>query len=135
MLGSGAGGGGSGSGGCPPPSGSSKSDFLLAAKAAREQRHAEKNREDAAVRLQANTRGWMARQRVVREVSTEFDRQFPPDCSSEVGFELKSSIDCYRVARNFLSFSRVDEEEARFERLCRYILASLDSGAFYCPLM
>ena len=119
MLGSGA----------PPPggpggssSGSSKSEFLQAAKAAREQRQAEKNREEAAVRLQANARGFIARQRVVRDVTDEFDRTFGDETK-----DLRPALECYRVARNFLSFCHADKETARFERLCRHILASLDS--------
>ena len=105
----------------------SKDEFLMAARAAREQRMAEKAREEAVVVLQANVRGWLARLRVVREVATEFDESF---CgSSEDNIELKkSAVECYKIARNFLSFCKVDEEVQRFERLCRYILASLDSG-------
>ena len=105
----------------------SKDEFLMAARAAREQRMAEKAREEAVVLLQANIRGWLARSRVVREVADEFDASFGG--ASEEGIELKrSAVECYKTARNFLSFCKLDEETPRFERLCRYILASLDSG-------
>lgn len=107
---------------------SSKDEFLMAAKAAREQRMAEKAREEAAVILQANTRGWLARLRVVREVGDEFDACFYGG-SEEDSVELKkSAVECYKIARNFLSFCNVEKEAQKFERLCRYILASLESG-------
>ena len=105
----------------------SKDEFLMAARAAREQRMAEKAREEAVVVLQANIRGWLARLRVVREVAADFDAAL---CGgSEDNIELKkSAVECYKIARNFLTFCKVEEESQRFERLCRYILASLDSG-------
>ena len=103
----------------------------MAAKAAREQRMAEKAREEAALVLQANIRGWLARLRVVRQVADEFDACFCGGSGSDDKIELKkSAVECYKTARNFLAFCKVDEEAQRFDSLCRYILASLESGKF-----
>ena len=66
---------------------------------------------------------------MVREVGDEFDACFSGGGSEEDGVELKkSAVECYKVARNFLSFCKVEKEAQKFERLCRYILASLESG-------
>ncbi len=123
----------------PPPSvmlgGSSsknKDAFLASARAAREERNAERHRERCATLAQAAARGWMERRRQRRAALEEFDSRFPQVAhdAPEAGMALATAAASYAAARRFLVFCNPGPQEwDRFERLCRYVLASLNSSS------
>ena len=115
---------------------SKKSAFLAETKAARDLRQAEKNREFAATQAQKVVRGWLARQRLEKQILSEFDAQFPPISYEDedklalkpANLPLKPATASYRVSRRFLTYCQpLQKQFGRFETLCRYILASVES--------
>ena len=111
---------------------SHKNDFLEQTKAAREERQAGKIREQSAIKIQAAVRGWMARLRTASITRDTFDKTFPPVTVTAVtdGSVIKpvgSVLKAYKAAKRFLLFVNVRRDSARFERMIRYLVASLDS--------
>ncbi len=108
-----------------------KAAFLASARAAREEREAERRREKGVVLAQAAVRGWMWRRRRWRAAREDFDEKFPPvpHDAPEAGMALATAVTSYGAAREFLAACNVMEERERFERLCRYVLASLGSSS------
>ncbi|XP_055603110.1 ubiquitin-protein ligase E3B [Uranotaenia lowii] len=116
-----------------------KESFLEQTKAAREERANERaleeKRDRAIVLLQRCIRGWMARVRFRRMILEEFDDLLPPVTNPAKDIELKSSLQIYHAASHFLllwksaNASTNPANQDRLERLCRYLIASLESDS------
>ncbi|XP_012282275.1 ubiquitin-protein ligase E3B isoform X2 [Orussus abietinus] len=105
---------------------SSKDSFLQQTKAAREERANEQRREGAVIRIQANIRGWLARIKFTKSILDEFDNNIPED-SGNKGCELKSALYVYRVTSRFLIVYKKERDQERLEKLCRYLVRTLES--------
>ncbi|XP_005112992.2 ubiquitin-protein ligase E3B [Aplysia californica] len=112
--------------------GSDKNKFLEQAKAARLERAQDRNREEAAVKLQAGIRGFLTRQRVKRTFREEVDSflQIPPP-DTEYKPTLKPAIETFHVVKklHFVHDVHSEGDQKRFEFMCRYILASMDTDS------
>ncbi|GLH04043.1 E3 ubiquitin-protein ligase Nedd-4 [Gryllus bimaculatus] len=104
---------------------SSKGSFLEQTKAAREERAQEKKREKAATCIQAHIRGWCARNKFTKQILAEFDEIIPNDEHPE----LKPCLQIYQVSCRFLFVWKKERDHERFEKLCRYLVASLESDS------
>ncbi|XP_063241461.1 ubiquitin-protein ligase E3B isoform X2 [Bacillus rossius redtenbacheri] len=105
---------------------SSKDNFLEQTKAAREERAQEKRRLTAAITIQAHVKGWLARKTYTQEVLKEFDEVFP---ENEGKSELQTASHVYQIVRRFLLVWRKHRDRERFEKLCRYLVLSLESDS------
>nr|XP_023030496.1 ubiquitin-protein ligase E3B [Leptinotarsa decemlineata] len=107
----------------------SKGNFLEQTKAAREERALEKRKESAATLIQANVRGWLCRLKFAQNILIQFDRIIPdvPEDSSKGKF--KPAIEIYHQSRKLLLVWRKERDKERFARLCRYLVATLDSDS------
>ncbi len=113
-------------------SSSKKDAFLASTKAARDRRSAERQREAAAVKIQAAVRGWLDRVRVRKRVLADFDATFPPVGPDvpEAAMALPSASEAYSAARRLLAFCDPGgRDHELLERLCRYVLASLSDSS------
>ncbi|GAB0093851.1 ubiquitin-protein ligase E3B [Sergentomyia squamirostris] len=113
---------------------SSLEEILHGVRKRREERAHEKRKDEAAVTIQAQIRGWLTRRRVTRILLTEFDELFPPfveDGAPEARIELRGCFQVYSVASRFLGRFVDDDPDhrERLERLCRYLVASLESDS------
>ncbi|XP_042898295.1 ubiquitin-protein ligase E3B [Parasteatoda tepidariorum] len=106
---------------------SSKDLFLEQAKAARLERALEKKREQATLIIQAYTRGYISRKTLKQNVKKEFDETFLEFTESN---KLPPVIDMYKVIRKLIFVISEDVcDRERFEKVCKYIIASLDSDS------
>lgn len=103
---------------------SKKGSFLEQTKAAREERAQEKKREWAATIIQAHIRGWLARKKFSVCILQEFDMLFSSESS-----ELKPSLQVYQVTCRFLLVWQKERDRERFDKLCRYLVSSLESDS------
>lgn len=101
----------------------SKDSFLQQMKAAREERAHEKDREAAVILIQAYIRGWLTRKRILEE----FDTNFLNDGNTETNIKLKPALDVYKIVFKFLYIYKKDYVQERIEKLCRYLVLTLDS--------
>ncbi|CAD7004879.1 unnamed protein product [Ceratitis capitata] len=112
-----------------------KKSFLEHTKAAREERAYEKRREEAAVRIQAQWKGYIARKQYRNRIITDFDNLITND-KSEKDFELLLANTVYPVVRRFLTYFQCKKEaldtlssREKFESLCRYLNKSMESDS------
>lgn len=105
---------------------SSKEQFLEQAKAARLERAQEKRRDQAALTIQAYTRGYFARKRLKDNIRQDFDETFT-DFSEKS--KLPVALDMYKIIRKFLFVINEDDDRERFEKICKYIITSIDSDS------
>ncbi|KAJ8917808.1 hypothetical protein NQ315_010714 [Exocentrus adspersus] len=105
----------------------SKSSFLEQTKAAREERALEKRRDEAATLLQANVRGWLTRIKFTRDILNEFDLTVPDLPADATKREFKPATEIYHQSLRLLLVWRKDRDKERFAKLCRYLVATLDS--------
>ncbi|XP_041891096.1 ubiquitin-protein ligase E3B isoform X2 [Corvus kubaryi] len=102
---------------------SSRAQFLDKARQAREERRELKERERAAVQLQALVRRFLCRCRLQREIRREVEDFFG---TNECGSSKRSALSVFRIARKLLFVFNPKEDKERFEKLCRCILNSMD---------
>uniref|UniRef100_U3K255 Ubiquitin-protein ligase E3B n=1 Tax=Ficedula albicollis TaxID=59894 RepID=U3K255_FICAL len=102
---------------------SSKAQFLDKARQAREERRELKERERAAVQLQALVRRFLCRCHLQREIRREVEDFFE---TNECGTNKRSALSVFRIARKLLFVFNPKEDKERFEKLCRCILNSMD---------
>uniref|UniRef100_A0A8D2LTH3 HECT-type E3 ubiquitin transferase n=1 Tax=Varanus komodoensis TaxID=61221 RepID=A0A8D2LTH3_VARKO len=102
----------------------SKAQFLDKARQAREERRGLKERERAAVQIQALVRRFLCRCRLQREIRKEVDDFFDAGGPGPV---KRTALSIFRTARKLLFVFRMQEDKERFEKLCRCILASMDA--------
>ncbi|XP_022906806.2 ubiquitin-protein ligase E3B [Onthophagus taurus] len=105
-----------------------KGTFLEQTKAAREERAFEKRKETAAIVLQKNIRGWLQRVRFTKDILDEFDEYIPDIPESEKPV-LKPSVQVFHQVSRFMIVWQKQRDKDRFARLCRYLIASLDSDS------
>ncbi|XP_053181199.1 ubiquitin-protein ligase E3B [Scomber japonicus] len=101
---------------------SSKSEFLDKARQAREERRGQKEKERAAINIQALVRRFLCRCRLQKQIRKEVDDYFQP---SEPGTSKRNALSIFKIARKLL-FIYCPEDKMRFEKLCRAILASME---------
>ncbi|XP_067556602.1 ubiquitin-protein ligase E3B isoform X2 [Pseudorca crassidens] len=101
----------------------SRAWFIDRARQAREERLVQKERERAAVEIQAHVRSFLCRRRLQREIRREIDEFFKADDS---GSSKRSALCIFKTARKLLFLFRIKEDDERFEKLCRCILSSMD---------
>ncbi|GFQ69294.1 ubiquitin-protein ligase E3B [Trichonephila clavata] len=106
---------------------SSKDQFLEQAKAARLERALERKREQATLTIQAYTRGYFARKKLKHDIRKEFDETILEFTESS---KLPSAVDMYKIIRRLMFvISEENEDKERFEKICRYIIASVDTDS------
>ncbi|KAJ7309857.1 hypothetical protein JRQ81_007931 [Phrynocephalus forsythii] len=103
---------------------STKAQFLDKARQAREERRELKERERAAVQIQALVRRFLCRSRLQREIRREVDNFFDANGS---GAGKKTALSIFRAARKLLFVFCMQDDKERFEKLCRSILNSMDA--------
>ncbi|XP_063345899.1 ubiquitin-protein ligase E3B [Pelmatolapia mariae] len=101
---------------------SSKSEFLDKARQAREERKGQKEKERAAIIIQALVRRFICRCRLQKQIRKEIDDYFQ---ASETGTSKRNALSIFKIARKLL-FIYCQEDKMRFEKLCRAILASME---------
>uniref|UniRef100_A0A8C9FF82 Ubiquitin-protein ligase E3B n=1 Tax=Pavo cristatus TaxID=9049 RepID=A0A8C9FF82_PAVCR len=102
---------------------SSKAQFLDKARQAREERRELKERERAAVQIQALVRRFLCRCHLQKEIRREVEDFFG---TTESGASKRSALSVFRIARKLLFVFNHKEDKERFEKLCRCILNSMD---------
>uniref|UniRef100_A0A182WMD3 Ubiquitin-protein ligase E3B n=1 Tax=Anopheles minimus TaxID=112268 RepID=A0A182WMD3_9DIPT len=117
-----------------------KDSFLVQTKAAREERANERAQEELRDRsillLQRIIRGWLARTKFRRRILKAFDELLPPVTNVGKLIDLKPSLAVYCAASHFLLQWKAEtsapesvQHRERLERLCRYLVASLESDS------
>lgn len=101
----------------------SKAQFLDKARQAREERNRHKERERAAIKIQALIRRFLCRCRLQHEIRREVDDFLE---GTENGSIKINALAVFRIARKLLIVFRIQEDKVRFEKLCRCILNSME---------
>lgn len=110
------------------PKSATKEQFLEQAKAARIERAQERRRDQAASVIQAVIRGFLLRQRLRKEFRREFDSVLRDGEGEDPDAPVATSaLDVFLASRKFLFTFHPKVDKERFERLCRYIIASMDA--------
>ncbi len=99
--------------------GGKKSEFLASTKAAREQRMAERERETAAVKIQALIRGFINRRRLKKRLVADLDAVID---------EWTTALVAFKAASAFLNLA-FDEDYERLNSFCGRVLESLESSS------
>uniref|UniRef100_A0A8C2SMG4 Ubiquitin-protein ligase E3B n=1 Tax=Capra hircus TaxID=9925 RepID=A0A8C2SMG4_CAPHI len=102
----------------------SRAWFIDRARQAREERLVQKERERAAVEIQAHVRSFLSRRRLQREIRREIDEFFKAEDS---GSSRRSALCIFKIARKLLFLFRIKEDNERFEKLCRCVLSSMEA--------
>nr|KAF6282962.1 ubiquitin protein ligase E3B [Myotis myotis] len=102
----------------------SRAWFIDRARQAREERLVQKERERAAIGIQARVRSFLCRRRLQRDIRREIDEFFKAD---DTGSSRRSALCIFKIARKLLFLFRMKEDNERFEKLCRCILSSMDA--------
>ncbi|XP_061624191.1 ubiquitin-protein ligase E3B isoform X2 [Phyllopteryx taeniolatus] len=100
---------------------SSKSEFLDKARQAREERKGQKEKERAAILIQALVRRFLFRCRLQKQIRKEVDDYFEAAAATS----KRNALSIFKIARKLLFIFHL-EDKARFEKLCRAILASME---------
>lgn len=100
-----------------------KDQFLDKARQAREERKGLKEREKAAIKIQALIRRFLCRCRLQREIRQEVDVFLE---GPENGTVKTNALSIFRTARKLLVIFRLQADRMRFEKLCRCILNSME---------
>ncbi|KAM9821447.1 ubiquitin-protein ligase E3B [Syngnathus typhle] len=100
---------------------SSKSEFLDKARQAREERKGQKEKERAAILIQALVRRFLCRSRLQKQIRKDVDDYF----ESSAATSKRNALSIFKIARKLLFIYHL-EDKMRFEKLCRAILASME---------
>ncbi|RZC40397.1 hypothetical protein BDFB_001114 [Asbolus verrucosus] len=103
-----------------------KCSFLEQTKAAREERAFEKKKEKAATLIQATVRGWLSRIKFSRNILQEFDDTIPDIPEDGTKSSLKPALHIYYQSCRLLLVWHKERDKERFEKLCRYIVHTLE---------
>ncbi|XP_078277449.1 ubiquitin-protein ligase E3B [Rhinoraja longicauda] len=101
----------------------SKTEFLDMARAAREERKGQKEREQATIVIQALARRYLCRCRLLRKIRLEIDDFFD---ISESNSLKRSALVVFKIARKLLFVFHVKEDKERLQKLCNCILNSME---------
>ncbi|XP_041348845.1 ubiquitin-protein ligase E3B-like [Gigantopelta aegis] len=106
-----------------------KNQFLDKAKAARAERAQETIRAQAAIKIQAVVRSYLCRQKYRRELRQEVDTflQIPENKETEYKPDLIPGVEAFQKVKICLYLMKDSQYEQKFEYLCRYLLASMDT--------
>ncbi|XP_055959426.1 ubiquitin-protein ligase E3B [Patella vulgata] len=107
-----------------------KSQFLDSAKAARENRAQERERELAVIKIQAYTRSFLCRTKIKNSVRSELDKSLKlpfENEQEEYKPSLSPALELFKVIRKFMFIFDQKVDKQRFEYLCRYLLLSVKS--------
>lgn len=106
-----------------------KAEFIDKAKAAREERACDKRRDQAAVQIQSLVRCYLVRCRFNKQIRKEIDAllSIPKEPDAEYKPSFQSATDVFHLLQKFLMVFKEVEDMQRFEYLCRYILATMNS--------
>ncbi|XP_043924445.1 ubiquitin-protein ligase E3B [Protopterus annectens] len=99
----------------------SKAQFLDKARQAREERKGCKEREKAAIRIQAVVKGFLCRCRLQREIRKEVEDFLEGSETSK-----HNALSVFRISRKLLFVFDMKKDKTKFEKLCRCILNSMD---------
>uniref|UniRef100_A0A8C5LRJ3 Ubiquitin-protein ligase E3B n=1 Tax=Leptobrachium leishanense TaxID=445787 RepID=A0A8C5LRJ3_9ANUR len=102
----------------------SKAQFLDKARQAREERKGLKERERAAIKIQALIRRFLCRCRLQREIRKEVDEFLE---GTENGSVKLAALSIFQISRKLLIIFKMHQDRTRFEKLCRCILNSMES--------
>ncbi|XP_037093426.1 ubiquitin-protein ligase E3B-like [Pollicipes pollicipes] len=105
----------------------SKDAFLEQARTAREERHFQKKKEDAAIRIQACARGFLVRRAAIRDVNRRLDGLLQPPGTEDTP-PLAAAQEVYRCTRQYLLLTG-GRDMLRFDLLCRYLVQSMTSDS------
>ncbi|XP_072271473.1 ubiquitin-protein ligase E3B [Pyxicephalus adspersus] len=100
-----------------------KDQFLDKARQAREERKGLKERERAAVKIQALIRRFLCRCQLQKEIRQEVDIFLE---GTENGTVKSNALSIFRTARKLLIIFQLPVDRVRFEKLCRCILNSME---------
>ncbi|XP_071530462.1 ubiquitin-protein ligase E3B-like [Panulirus ornatus] len=107
---------------------SNRGAFLEATREAREERAAERRRDEAAVKVQAAVRGWLLRCSLHKQIREKFDELLGVEQGSfDQPPSLPPALDVFVEVTRFIKIFRLDKDNKRFEIFTRYLLASMDS--------
>ncbi|XP_055511640.1 ubiquitin-protein ligase E3B [Leucoraja erinacea] len=101
----------------------SKTEFLDMARAAREERKGQKERERATIVIQALVRRYLCRCRLLRTIRHEIDDFFDV---SESNSSKRSALVVFKIARKLLFVFNVKEDKERLQKLCNCVLNSME---------
>ncbi|XP_078410555.1 ubiquitin-protein ligase E3B isoform X1 [Cetorhinus maximus] len=101
----------------------SKTQFLVKARAAREERKGQKERERATIQIQALVRRYLCRCRLLREIRMEVDDFFD---INEANSSKRSALAIFKITRKLLFVYHMKEDKERLQKLCRCILNSME---------
>ncbi|OCT98166.1 ubiquitin-protein ligase E3B [Xenopus laevis] len=102
----------------------SKDQFLDKARQAREERKGLKEKERAAIKIQALIRRFLCRCRLQKEIRQEVDDFLE---NTEKGSVKANALSIFRISRKLLIVFQISQDRVRFEKLCRCILNSMES--------
>ncbi|XP_026282026.1 ubiquitin-protein ligase E3B [Frankliniella occidentalis] len=105
---------------------SKKDELLEQARAARIERVLEKKRGYAAACIQAHFRGLKARNEFSKLILDQFDAVITGDQDTE---KRPQALQAYQVACRFMLVWKKERDLERFLRLCRFLVASLESDS------
>ncbi|XP_064107613.1 ubiquitin-protein ligase E3B-like isoform X2 [Macrobrachium nipponense] len=110
---------------------SNRGAFLEATREAREERAAERRREEAAIKLQTCIRRWLLQCSQDKKVREKFDLLFEKELaqSDQIAPSLPSAIDVFVQATDFIKIFKKEKDVRRFEVFTRYLVASMDSDS------
>lgn len=101
----------------------SKTEFLDMARAAREERKGQKERERATIVIQALVRRYLCRCRLLKTIRHEIDDFFDV---SESNSSKRSALVVFKIARKLLFVFNVKEDKERLQKLCNCVLNSME---------
>lgn len=96
-------------------------EFVGKVQAARQHRAEEREKEKAAICIQAWVRRFLCISRLRVDIRNEFDRFIEQSVSKK-----PPAIDVFHLARKFLFIFQLKDDEKRFESLCRLIISSME---------
>lgn len=106
-----------------------KMEFIGMAKAAREERACDKRREQAAVTIQALIRRYLVRCSLNKKIREEVDGLLciPAEADAEYKPSFRPAAEVFHIVQKFFMVIKDVEDMQRFEYLCRYVLATMNS--------
>lgn len=106
-----------------------RDQFLDQTKIRRAGRMQEKQKDDAATKINSVARGFIARRHLHREIRKEVGNllQIPQDPDSEYKPTFRPALDVFKTVKKFLFIFKPEKDQQNFEYLCRYILATMNT--------
>ncbi|KAK7074559.1 Ubiquitin-protein ligase E3B, partial [Halocaridina rubra] len=107
---------------------SNRGAFLEATREAREERAAERRREEAAIKIQATVRGWLVRCAMDKKIREKFDLLFGNEpAHADQTTTLPLAMKVFAEVTRFIKIFKMEKDKKRFETFARYLITSMDS--------